>query len=199
MNFTKSQSGYTLLFAVLTAALVLGIGAFILGLARKQFIISSTSRDSIYAFYAADTGIQCATQADSANWSVYKGQNPDYSVTFGCANNDGVARYNLTAEPKITLTFPHTEETDTSLAPAELKGFGSIYKSNTVNFLLRDITSSDYVDNVTGCVRLLAWLGTDDKGVSRTVVESRGYNLCNTDGTPKASIRTVERAITAIQ
>lgn len=55
--------GYTLLFAVLTAALVLGVAVFILSVSKKQYDLSVTARDSVYALYAADSGIECAAAA----------------------------------------------------------------------------------------------------------------------------------------
>jgi len=60
-----SNRGYTLLFAVLTAVLVLGIAVFITSTSRKQFILSVTARESMYALYAADSGMECAAAAFS--------------------------------------------------------------------------------------------------------------------------------------
>lgn len=56
-NFKK---GYTLLFAVLVSALTLAIGLSVLNISKKEFILASTARDSSYAFYAADSGLECA-------------------------------------------------------------------------------------------------------------------------------------------
>jgi len=58
--------GYTLLFAVLTAALVLGVAVFIVSVSKRQYDLAVTARESIYAFYAADSGIECATAAHAA-------------------------------------------------------------------------------------------------------------------------------------
>ena len=55
-----AQKGYTLLFAVIVAVLVLSVATFIVSVARKQFLLSSAARDSLYAFYSADSGIECA-------------------------------------------------------------------------------------------------------------------------------------------
>lgn len=55
----KYKKGYTLLFSVLTAALVLGVASFILGFAKKQALLSSTAKESMYAIYAADSGMEC--------------------------------------------------------------------------------------------------------------------------------------------
>lgn len=57
---SKFSRGYTLLFAVLTATLVLGVAVFILGVSRKQLALAVAARDSMYSLYAADSGIECA-------------------------------------------------------------------------------------------------------------------------------------------
>jgi hypothetical protein len=54
------EKGFTLLFAVLVSTLVLAIGASIISIALKQVILSGSARDSQFAFYAANTGVECA-------------------------------------------------------------------------------------------------------------------------------------------
>lgn len=60
MKYLHTEKGYTLLFSVLVATLVLSVAAFILSISRKQLILSAAARDSMYAFYASDSGIECA-------------------------------------------------------------------------------------------------------------------------------------------
>ncbi|MEK7514743.1 MAG: hypothetical protein AAB587_02900 [Patescibacteria group bacterium] len=61
MNQPQHHSrGYTLLFAVLVSAFVLGLATSILYTSRRQVALSSSSHDSMYAVYAADTGVECA-------------------------------------------------------------------------------------------------------------------------------------------
>ncbi len=57
---TKRERGFTLIIAVLVASLLLAIGFSLANFAVKQLIISSTGRESQFAFYAADSGIECA-------------------------------------------------------------------------------------------------------------------------------------------
>lgn len=59
MNTTKER-GFTLIMAVLISSLLLAIGFSLANFAVKQLIISSTGRESQFAFYAADSGIECA-------------------------------------------------------------------------------------------------------------------------------------------
>ena len=64
-NPLKSNKGYTLLFAVLVSSVVLSIGISILTISKKEFLLSASAKDSTSAFYAADTGIECAAYYDS--------------------------------------------------------------------------------------------------------------------------------------
>ncbi|MES3030883.1 MAG: pilus assembly PilX N-terminal domain-containing protein [Patescibacteria group bacterium] len=55
-----TQKGYTLLFAVLVSSIVLAIGISILNVSKKEFLLASSARESTSAFYAADSGLECA-------------------------------------------------------------------------------------------------------------------------------------------
>lgn len=65
INSRKYNDGYTLLFAVLVSSIVLIIGISILTISKKEFLLSSSARESVYSFYAADTGMECAIYQDS--------------------------------------------------------------------------------------------------------------------------------------
>jgi Tfp pilus assembly protein PilX len=56
--------GFTLLLAALVSSIVLSLGAAIYSLAVKELQLSSLGRDSQYAFFAADTGAECALYWD---------------------------------------------------------------------------------------------------------------------------------------
>lgn len=60
----KNQRGFTLLLAALVASIVLALGTSIFQLAQKELTLSSIGRDSQFAFYAADTGAECALYWD---------------------------------------------------------------------------------------------------------------------------------------
>ena len=64
MEQTTHQRGFTILLAALVASLVLSLGISVFSIAQKQLILSSTGRDSQYAFYAADTAAECALYWD---------------------------------------------------------------------------------------------------------------------------------------
>ena len=56
----KTNRGIALLISITIASLVLVVGLGILNLATKEIILSVYSKESGKAFYAADTGIECA-------------------------------------------------------------------------------------------------------------------------------------------
>jgi hypothetical protein len=60
-----NNRGYTLLFAVLFSSLLLAIAISILFISKKEVELSSSGRESQFAFYAADTGIECALYHDT--------------------------------------------------------------------------------------------------------------------------------------
>ncbi len=60
----KHERGFTLLLAALVGSLVLSLGLSIVAIARKSITLSSIGRDSQFAFYAADTGAECALYWD---------------------------------------------------------------------------------------------------------------------------------------
>ena len=60
----RSNRGFTLLLSVLIASIVLALATSIFQIARKEITLSSLGRDSQFAFYAADTGAECALYYD---------------------------------------------------------------------------------------------------------------------------------------
>jgi hypothetical protein len=84
----KKNKGFALLFSVLLASLLLTIGLSIFSIALKELAISSASVRSIHAFYAADSGRECALY-----WDIKRGEIPnlfDNNKTTGnitCGSN----------------------------------------------------------------------------------------------------------------
>jgi hypothetical protein len=63
----EAHRGFTLLYSVLIASILLSIGLAIFNITLKEFTLSSLGRESQFAFYAADTGIECALYWDTKN------------------------------------------------------------------------------------------------------------------------------------
>ncbi len=76
----KNNKGYTLLFAVIVSSIVLSVGISILSISKKEYKLASSSRESMLAFYAADTALECAINQDV----VMATSSPGVSIT--CIN-----------------------------------------------------------------------------------------------------------------
>jgi hypothetical protein len=61
----NNKKGFALLFSVLVSSLLLTIGLSIFSIALKELAISTASRQSIHAFYAADSGREYALYRDT--------------------------------------------------------------------------------------------------------------------------------------
>jgi Tfp pilus assembly protein PilX len=64
ISASAKQRGFTLFYAVLVSSLLLAIGVAIFNITFKELILSSGARESVNAFYAADTGLECALYWD---------------------------------------------------------------------------------------------------------------------------------------
>ena len=83
-------SGFTLFIAMVVMGTILLIATGIVSLATRQNLISSSGRESQYAFYAADTGIECVLYWDVQNPSGISAFATTSSSTINCnrdANN----------------------------------------------------------------------------------------------------------------
>ena len=59
MHSKQSQKGFALLLALIVSSVVLAIGISILEISISQITLSSTSRESEFAFQAAHAGVDC--------------------------------------------------------------------------------------------------------------------------------------------
>lgn len=64
VNGVKTQRGFTLLLAVLISSVLIALGSAIFDIAIKEVTLSSSGRESQFAFYSADSGIECALYWD---------------------------------------------------------------------------------------------------------------------------------------
>jgi hypothetical protein len=68
----KENKGFALLFSVLVSSLLLTIGLSIFNIALKELAISTASRQSIHAFYAADSGREYILYQDTKLGEIFK-------------------------------------------------------------------------------------------------------------------------------
>ena len=150
----SQKKGYTLLFAVIVSVLLLSIGAFILSVSRKEAILASSSRDSIYAFYAADSGLECAVE-NLANLSTSTSNG-----SISCGSNSTGSNIS---------SFTKTSATDTH----------GVYGTTTFYVLTGSSASasSKYQSGVSSCAMVQVGQEYDNSGNLNTVIISRGNNI----------------------
>lgn len=97
------ERGFTVLLAALVASLVLSLGISVFTVAQKQLILSSTGRNSQYAFYAADSAAECALYWDMRHQHFTTGA----PTALACAGNSAIA-VSVTGYVPETPTEPAT-------------------------------------------------------------------------------------------
>ena len=174
--------GYTLLFAMIVASIVLALGVSLLTISRKEFILSSSATQSTNAFYAADSGIGCAEYWDSGN--EFATDTPPLSITcsYADANNQshivatstgGVTYPNETSDPTYTFTFYTPFSTD-----------------GTNNKSCAAVTVDKYYVSYPGSLTVI-W--------PTTTITSRGYNIGWNSGPGDCSTPSPKKLERAIQ
>ncbi|OHB17650.1 MAG: hypothetical protein A2544_01355 [Candidatus Zambryskibacteria bacterium RIFOXYD2_FULL_43_10] len=86
------NKGFTLFVAIVVMGTLLLIAAGIASLAVRQALISASGRESQQAFYAADTGIECALYWDVQNPAGFSAFSTSTGSTIFCnkdSNNPG--------------------------------------------------------------------------------------------------------------
>ena len=133
------QRGFTLLLSALIASIALSIGTSIFVLAQKELTLSSIGRDSQFAFYAADSGAECALYWDVRN-QLFPTSTPT-TVSVAC---DG--QTNQTDATKLDSTVTSSFE----FAP---NGYCvDVSVSKTVDSGTGAVTTSVHADGFsTGC------------------------------------------------
>ncbi|MEK7201273.1 MAG: hypothetical protein AAB737_01395, partial [Patescibacteria group bacterium] len=72
--------GFTLLIAVILSSVLVSVGLALLDISYKQVLLASTATQSQYAFYNADSALECALYWDQKNNAF------DYSSPLGASN-----------------------------------------------------------------------------------------------------------------
>lgn len=165
------QGGFAMLFAVLTSSVLLSIGLSIFNLTVKELILSSSGRESQFAFYAADTGIECAIYWD------FKGTN-----IFATSSGSG-SRNPTPSNPDCVDTFGQAAQT------IDITPDSSTISSSTTQFTLTIPNLDAQGSSAPYCATVTVGKSLNGS-IIETSIDSRGYNTCDT-----ADVNRVERAI----
>ncbi|MHB1330843.1 MAG: pilus assembly PilX family protein [Minisyncoccota bacterium] len=109
MKKNNQQRGFTLFLAIVITATLLLISTGIVSVAVKEAFLTTSNRDSQYAFYAADSGVECALFWDLKNPSIsaFDLSQPIDGVTIYC-NEQTIDSFGGGAigESRFTVFFP---------------------------------------------------------------------------------------------
>jgi len=181
----EKKRGFTLLFAILVSVLILAVGASIISIALKQVILAGAGRESQFAFYAANTGVECALYWDLNGAQVVDGE---IKYVFPPPTNapDGNRLADLSsidcAGGNITTGANFSDPTPTFTGAWNISTPGrTVFKIAVTNSVHTDIL---YCAEVT-----VEKEEIDD--VIVTTITSQGLNSCDPDN----DARAVERGL----
>lgn len=66
-NRINKKKGFTMLVAIVVTSMLLIISFVVANIAYKQLILANSNQESQYAFYNADSGVECAVYWDFRN------------------------------------------------------------------------------------------------------------------------------------
>lgn len=145
--FRKSGAGFTLLFASLVASLLLAVGIAIFDITIKEVILASTARDSAYAIYTADTGLECAFYWDfknaGLNVSAFATSSQSYPNASITCNNQTIAPTVLATLTAATTTFTLTMAPQPYCATVTVAKWGSPVRTTITSHGYNTCNASD--------------------------------------------------------
>lgn len=186
----KNQKGFALLMAVILTSTLLLITYSLSSITLKEITLSYAGKDSELAFYAADTGVECAQywdiRNDGADQSAFSTITPNNQIT--CNNNIIKGdRGDTAGANSIVDIVPQT-------SPVTRAYFGKTSDGTSLfQFCINGdcAGSTNGVTNISGPCAIVTVTkkdaianGTNEPYVV-TTIESRGYNTCNTDSSQR--------------
>ncbi|MEI7765198.1 MAG: hypothetical protein WCI93_01275 [bacterium] len=86
-NITQKNNGIALLFSIMLSAIFLSIAMGVLTVATKELNFSSSAKDTNNAFFAADSGTECALYSDRADINAFMNIGDNVFSCFGMSLN----------------------------------------------------------------------------------------------------------------
>ncbi|MBI5405772.1 hypothetical protein HY972_01930 [Candidatus Kaiserbacteria bacterium] len=87
----KTQRGFALLVAVIFMSVMLSFGLALGSLGYKQQVLASAAIESQYAFYVADSALECALYADQQqNLFAYPSSDPALAPVMTCDGSPAI-------------------------------------------------------------------------------------------------------------
>lgn len=184
-NLTLFTSGFTIFLAVIVSGLLLLVVLSISNLALKETILSGAGRESELAFFAADSGVECALFWDY--------QNPDPVTGFQREQGAFISPIqNIECGAGVTYQSPSI---GVGFNPADYPSFdpGDPFSINKPVCNIDPVVSNFTVTFDNGTCTILSVSKCYDGTTLKTQIESRGRSSCDL-----ADPRRFERAIRVI-
>jgi Tfp pilus assembly protein PilX len=166
-NTGEKKTGFTLFVALIVSSMLLAVGFSLSNIILKQLIFSNSGRESQLAFYAADSGAECALywdRKDMLGYTTYQGSFATSSATADTLDLlCGMGMENNTAPTTAKVGSLEKYGDNTSATTTFYVDYRD--PNNEANHqACAKVTVSKWIDQSTGV------------DVERTTIDSRGYN-----------------------
>lgn len=150
---SRNEAGVTLFVAVVVMSILVFVSFAAISITLKSTIFASSGRDSQYAFYAADAGLECAiywdAKFDPSKFDVITSGSPITCAGFGMSNNQAISG---------------------TTTPTRIGGGGVSNRTSTFGFVM-----NQGLNSVPHCSIVTVTKNAD----GTTIIKSRGYNTCD--------------------
>ncbi|MDO8575326.1 MAG: hypothetical protein Q7R78_01325 [bacterium] len=188
--------GYTLLYAVLLAGVVMIVGVSILMIGKKELMLSEGLTESQRAIYAADSGLECFKALDNTGMFATSTNNIQYTDML--CNNSAARPINNINNPRNNNTGSLKQGNN---SPWELKMSNDDPAQEDVYvlgiYVADNITNPDNPNKNPDtlkklpCFSIRVYKTWNDTSVwPATTITSKGYSTCD-----PADTRRVERTL----
>lgn len=183
---SKTQKGFALLLAVVIAGILISITFIMFSISLKQITLSTTGKNSQYSLYAADTGIECALDADyrieTTNGNVFA----DIATTnANCDSNGACDTTTNPTAPASALPFNCNNQAIVYQTSPVYNTDPIVIRGKTypkaVTTVFKVIVDTNRCAIVTVSKYASSTLDTSNNKTTEylnTKIESRGYNSC---------------------
>ena len=156
-KYTNNNRGFALLMSSLVASLLATIGLTLYVLAEKNIRLSATGRESQKAFYAADTGADCA-------------------LFFNFYHNAFATSTTFTQTDKLKCVGQEIYELNSNEKKSYLGGWDQEADVGITDFRFDLPVTKENGITEKYCVIVRVKKFVDDDGFNSTIIDSRGYN-----------------------
>ncbi len=183
MTKPNKQKGFALLMAVIVTSTLLLISFSLSDISFKELILSSAGRDSQIAFYAADSGVECAMF-----WDV---RNPLGSNGASAFSTSTAHIINCSGRSIFTDSVPNVPTVPTETPTVVGGSFASTPPDVSIFVIDLDILPLDGLFNGPCAivrVKKEQWVN----GFGATTITSRGYNTCDRNSSTRLERQRIE-------